>query len=469
MKYLILLLGSIIPFSISQVNAQTQNQFQYNFELGSTVSSSKLPPFWLLSNQYGMLAPHQFNSWLRTGFKAKFREAKPVNFSLGMEGINSYSQRNNLYLQQVFAKVNIGFVRLQGGLIEEKFGNQDSVLSSGGLLWSGNARPMPKITFLVPKYTSIPFTKGYFEFKGGISHGWFGKSSFIDKAWLHHKYFYFQFGGKLPFHMHYGFHHFAQWGGVSRDSTFGKLPSSWDDYKKVFVADHGSNDAPSMESHNRLGNHLGTRNFGMDYAFKKWTIQLYWQNIFEDGSGLAYRNIRDGLWGISLKFTKENPLVKRLVLEYILTTDQSGEVDYTTINGVQYILGGNDNYFNHTIYAYGWSYRNMTIGTPLITSPAILKGEKRDYIRNNKIKAIHAGINGNFQTINYTILYTYSVNYGTNFYPFSKQLEQHATLLNIRVPDLLPYKFLLSLALGLDLGNLYGNSFGGEIRIGKSF
>ncbi|NJO69306.1 MAG: capsule assembly Wzi family protein [Bacteroidetes bacterium] len=137
----------------------------------------------------------------------------------------------------------------------------------------------------------------------------------------------------------------------------------------MFVADNGEQDAPAGESHNKLGNHLGTRNFGLDYRFKKLTVKLYWQNIFEDGSGLAYRNIKDGLWGISIKLNKE-ALIRSLNFEYIHTTDQSGPIDMVKIDGVWQFFGGNDNYFNNYLYTNGWAYKEMTLGTPLFTSPA---------------------------------------------------------------------------------------------------
>jgi len=50
---------------------------------------------------------------------------------------------------------------------------------------------------------------------------------------------------------------------------------------------------PWAEWFNALGNHIGSRNFGLEVESKKHKISLYWQNIFEDGSGKAYRNIKD--------------------------------------------------------------------------------------------------------------------------------------------------------------------------------
>jgi hypothetical protein len=38
-------------------------------------------------------------------------------------------------------------------------------LSSGSLLYSGNARPIPKVA-VSSDYIPVPFTKGYIEYKG---------------------------------------------------------------------------------------------------------------------------------------------------------------------------------------------------------------------------------------------------------------------------------------------------------------
>ncbi|NJO69307.1 MAG: capsule assembly Wzi family protein [Bacteroidetes bacterium] len=181
------------------------------------------------------MTPDKFNSWIKAGAEGKLWDKKLTGFTYGIDIVNRYSSKNLLYLHQGYGKLRVGFMTLQGGLIEERFGNQDSTLSSGGLLWSGNARPMPKVTLLVPKYTAVPFSKGYLEFMGGMSHGWFGKNQFVNGAYLHHKYFYVQAGGKLPVHIHYGLHHFAQWGGVSKDSRIGKLPSGWGNFKKCLL------------------------------------------------------------------------------------------------------------------------------------------------------------------------------------------------------------------------------------------
>ena len=151
------------------------------------------------------------------------------------------------------------------------YGDQLNDLSSGNLLWSGNSRPMPKINIRVPEYTAIPFTKGYIEFKGNLAHGWFENDRYVKNVYMHHKSLILRGGGQLPVKGHYGLHHYAQWGGESSDPEIGILPSGFDDYIWIFQAKmQAPDDAPISERINRLGNHLGSRDIGLDFTFKKY-------------------------------------------------------------------------------------------------------------------------------------------------------------------------------------------------------
>lgn len=206
----------------------------YSIETGAITSAGKQTPFLLISNQYGLVTTDKFNGWIRLGLKTNLSAERNIDYDYGLDIIDRQDGSNNkLYLHQAFVRLKFYFVNFQAGAMEEKFGNQDSSLSSGGLLWSGNARPMPKVSIMVPEYTPVPFTRGYLEFKGGISQGWFGDNQFVEDSWLHHKYFYLQVGGRLPVHLRYGFHHFAQLGGESTDPAIGKMPMSFNDFISV--------------------------------------------------------------------------------------------------------------------------------------------------------------------------------------------------------------------------------------------
>jgi hypothetical protein len=467
---------SVVSVVASDSFSQVIKKPDYVLETGSVFSASTQTPFWLLSNQYGLLTPNKFNGWIKAGVHTSLSEKK-IDYDYGVDLVNRYSNKNEFYIHQAYLRLKLYFVNIQAGSIEETFGNQDSSLSSGGLLWSGNARPMPKLSVLVPNYTKIPFTFGLLEFKAGISHGWFGDEPFVNNVWLHHKFAYIQLGGKLPVHVHFGFHHFAQWAGKTEDGV--QLPNKWDDFIKVFFAKGGGDGSPESDSLNALGNHIGSRNFGVDVELNKVKMGLYWQTIFEDGSGKAYRNIKDGLWGFYLHTKDKSKFINGFVYEFINTTDQSGPAhEVWTLDGVEYNypipggeyheLGGNDNYFNNGIYHFGWTYKNMTIGTPFITSPIIPIEGTSENIRNNKVTGHHFGIEGNIKDYPYKILYTYYLNFGTNSSPFIPDKHQHSILLQTSISNKLPWKIDLSLQGGIDFGNMYGNNIGILVSIIKT-
>jgi len=438
-------------------------------ETGAIASVGKQTPFWLMSNQYGLITPDKYNAYIRLGLRTNISADRKIDYDYGFDVIDRQSNRaNKLYLHQAYARLKLYFVNIQAGVMEEKFGNQDSSLSSGGLLWSGNARPMPKVTILVPEFTAVPFTGGYLEFKGGLSHGWFGDNQFVKDSWLHHKFGYLQFGGRLPVHISYGFHHFAQWGGESTDPAIGKMPQSFNDFLRMVVAENGDKNKIDFEHLNALGNHLGSHNFGLDVDFSKFETGVYWQTIFEDSSGREFRNIKDGLWGIYFHSKDRNRLINGLVYEFINTTDQSGPIDSYSDNEEIWPIG-NDNYFNNGIYRFGWTYHNMVIGTPLITSPSVLKIPESGYehIWNNKVICHHLGVEGKYRILQYKLYATYSLNYGTNAYPYKPAIPQYSFMLQMQIADKLPWGINTSLALGIDHGKLYGNNAGFRLSLSK--
>jgi hypothetical protein len=448
----------------------------YSLETGASFSTGTQTPFWLLSNQYGLLTPDKFNGWVKAGVHRSLSK-KNIDYDYKFELINRYSNKNELYVHQAYLRLKLYFVNIQAGSMEETFGNQDSSLSSGGLLWSGNAKPMPKVSIMVPNYTKVPFTFGLLEFKGGISHGWFGDEHVVNNSWLHHKFGYIQFGGTLPVHVHFGFHHFAQWGGKTTDGL--QLPNSLKDFAKVFLAKGGGRGAPEADSLNSLGNHIGSRNFGIDADLHNFKMGLYWQTIFEDGSGKAYNNIKDGLWGFYLHTKDKNKLINGIVYEFINTTDQSGSIPelwildgvaytYPIPGGEYYQTGGNDNYFNNGIYQFGWTYKYMTLGTPFITSPIIAVDGQGEYMRNNKVTGHHFGIEGIIKSISYNIFYTYYQNFGTNTSSFHPKKPQHSILIQTYISNKLPWGLDLSLKAGFDVGKMYGNNLGLQISLIKT-
>jgi hypothetical protein len=445
----------------SQIDFDTLNYF---IESGLAVSAGEKIPFWLLSNKYGTIAPLSPNFRIRTGIFGSFEISRDLMLLYGADIIDRFGTRNEFFLQQAYAGIKFGPVTIKAGKSEEYFGNHDQRLSSGGLIWSGNSRPLPQVSASIAEYVNVPFTKGYAEIRGGISHGWFEDNQFISGVWMHHKYIFLRLGGTLPVHIEYGMQHFAQWGGKSTNPDYGDLPDDFRTFLKVFLAKGGGDNAPEAESANKIGNHIGSHNFAIDFTGKALSLKFYWQTIFEDASGIRFKNIKDGLWGLKIS-PVPGKYVSGILVEFVNTTDQSGRFHEHYEDSVLVIDGGNDNYFGHFIYKPGWAYKGMTIGTPLITSPAL--SDYNNWPVNNKINAFHIGIEGSIKNIGYRIFYTFSKNFGTNVAAYPGSQIQNSILMESTINDFMPWGISTTVAIAFDTGELFEDNVGFSVAFKK--
>lgn len=456
----IFILIFIFPFIL-----QAQNDtIKYNVNWIGLASSGTYAPFWLQSNQFGKISSKPFSMDLFAGIEKDFNSTNN-KFQYAFKAnllVQTDQQKTSVCFHELYAKAHYLVFDLTVGAKEEILGNQDSTLSSGGLLFSENSRPMPKITIGIEHFTPVPFTHGYLEIKGALTHGWFTDNIFAKGELLHHKYLYARIGGKLPVHFQYGLDHVVQWGGIL--PYFGQQPQSFKDYIGIFLGKSGGSDANVSDQINALGNHIISQSMRLDIDIKDFKIGAYWQDLNEDGPIRpiwSSMTVRDGLWGISIRNNKF-PIIKGILYEYINTTDQSGP--YHDRDGL--IYGGNDNYFNNGIYQSGWSFFSRTIGTPLITSPLYNSNGNVD-LQNNRVQAHHFGIEGNITGYNFKVLGTFSKNYGT-YYVSLPDIKNTSLLfqVNKQFPKLMNIN--LSCSVGADFGNLFGNSVGCVISVKKT-
>lgn len=352
------------------------------------------------------------------------------------------------YFSLLYAHARLYIIDITAGIKPEYFGAGDPELSSGHLLFSGNAHPVPRISIGLERWTPFPGLFGYLEIKGGLTHGWMADNSEIVKGTLlHHKYLGGRIGGKLPVNLSYEFHHVAQWGGYS--SVYGDLGNNFAAFKAAFLVRSGGTFA--HDQLNAQGNHIGFQQLALDVKGDDWKVSAYWQVMQEDGPitlmGLTM-NSPDGLWGISATQNRW-PFIQGVTYEFLNTTDQSGP--FHDRDGVVY--GGGDNYYNNSIYTQGWRYFGRNIGSPLLTST------------NTRVMAHHIGIRGDIYGFKYRMLINHADNYGQ--YKAPNRSRNTAVLLDVRkhVPQAWGLDF--GVALGADFGTQYGNRFGAQITISK--
>lgn len=455
---LILIAGSTgFVFSQSSIRRTA-----YRLELAGSSSSDDKSAFWLQNNQNGTVA-FQPNS---VGFSAALFKAADTNtriFDYGFKVDSRLQIADNLriFFPEIYLNARLKMFELKVGRSIELFGNQDSILSAGGLLFSQNALPIPSVSAGMPQFTTVPYTFNLLEIKGAIIHGYFTDNIAAKNMLLHHKFGYVRAGGRFPVNIQYGLHHVAQWGGFVPE--LGQQPVGLDNFLKIFLVKSGGDDALVTDQINRLGNHIISQNLKVELDLPVFQVDAYWQNIAEDGPVrfiTKTMNVNDGLWGLALK-SDRFPAVKRILYEYLNTTDQSGP--YHDKDGIVY--GGGDSYFLNGVYQTGWTYFSRTIGTPFITSPAY---SGTFQTKNNRVQVHHFGINGEIKAVNYKMLLSFSKNYGTYGQPISPMKNGNMFLLEMsrKFPSLSNVEAAVSLAA--DRGSMYGNNTGFMIRLVKT-
>lgn len=352
------------------------------------------------------------------------------------------------YFSELYAHVRLYIVDITAGIHPMRFDAGDSELSSGNLIFSPNAHPIPRISIGFERWTPIPGLFGYLELKGGLTHGWLDDHSEVMKGTLlHHKHIGMRGGGKLPVNISYEFHHVAQWGGYS--TVYGDLGNNWNAYWNAVMVRSGGTMA--NDQINAQGNHIGFQQLALDVKGKGWKVSAYWQTLSEDGPiRFLWRSMdaKDGLWGVSATQNRW-PFIQGVTYEFLHTTDQHGP--FHDKDGI--IYGGADGYYGNSIYTQGWSYFGRIIGSPLLS------------LTNNRVMAHHVGIKGDIYGFRYRAMVNYADNYGR--YGSPKRTHNTAFLLEVKkiVPQAWNLEFGVSLAG--DFGDQYGNCFGAMVTIRK--
>jgi len=458
--YIILILSLSFFFLVSAQN----NTIKYEVGFTGVSSTGDYSPFWLQSDNDGQISSSSSSANVNWGVSKDF-DRRPRAFDYGFKAnllVQTYDNKTRVYFHEAYLKARFLVIDMILGARKEYLGTQDSSLSCGGFLFSRNARPIPKLTVGIEHFTAVPFTRGYLEVKGAVSHGWFTDNIAVTNLLLHHKYIYFRAGGSLPFHFQYGVDHVAQWGGNVLGN--GQQPSSLSDYLRIVMGSSGGSSALETDQINALGNHVISQSMKVDYSLSGFTISGYWQNISEDSPKFMTNSMNkpDGLWGVTLRNTTF-PIIKGLLYEYMNSTDQSGP--FHDRDGIVY--GGMDSYFNNGVYQNGWSYFSRTIGTPFISSPIYNKNGGVGVV-NNRVQVHHFGLEGDVEGYRYKALCSLSKNYGSYGSPYPEMIRNTSMLLEIKkqFPKLLNIE--LGCSLGADTGKLYGNSVGCLLSIRKT-
>jgi hypothetical protein len=468
---------------LSQTGNQPYGSTNFSIEAFGSAATGEHTPFWIVGNRYGTAPLNAGNGYLRMGTFHTRPLGKNMRWDAGVDVIASTPRYRNVYIRQLYAGIGYKCFSLTVGSRENYASLWDRNLSSGDLVQSANARPIPEINISVPRFTSVPGTKGVLQFRGDFAAGRSFDTEYlkqlknkrvhyIENVLWHHKSLHLRLldpHSGFPLTATVGVRHHAQWGGTSTNPKEGIQPHSLKDFMRVITGSSGGDDASISAQVNVLGNHYGSYDIKLGYLDPSVDIHLYKQHLFDDASGMELFNLPDGLYGIQVNISNF-PLVSGIVFEYIYTKNQSGPAHYLWFDHSVYpgYGGGRDEYYNNEEYTTGVSYFNRSIGSPLITSPEYNKNGSIGF-KNNRIRAWHIGLNGYLsrQTA-YRILMTKSEGWGTMNMPFLKKTNDFLCAVKISYCHPQLEGWLFSGEIGFDQGALYGDNLGVAISVSKT-
>lgn len=473
MKYRMLFLGMFILFALF-AHAQQTSETKIGVDFFGAFGSGKHTPFWLTSNTFGKVPITMSNGFASARLLHKQRLSNYFSWSSGFEGVSVTPRYRHFYIQQLYLEASYKCFSLNVGSRERYFSLLDKDLSSGDMVQSSNARPIPEINVSIPQFTVLPKSKGWLQLRGdfAVARSFdtdylkdfsIPRGNYIKNVLWHHKSLDLRIHdthGTFPLSAIIGVHHWAQWGGSSTNPRLGRQPQGLGDFVRIVFGREGGKNAPLADQVNVLGNHYGMYDMQLSFEKNDWKLTAYHQHYYEDKSGMLFINGQDGLWGLQIDLPKNIGWLNKVVIEKLETRDQSGpfhfiHIDYSLHHGPG---GGSDDYYNNQEYTTGASYFNRSIGSPLIPSPEYNQDGIVGYL-NNRVSDWHIGLNGGISNISYRMLATTMNTWGTHKRPFLNKKRDFSALLDVSYhhPRLEGWNFKVSLAG--DKGSLFGDNF----------
>ena len=463
----------------------SQTKLTYNIDILGVASDGKYSPFWLSANRYGLSSVKSDWGYLRAAIKGTSLLKGNWRFDYAVDVVGGHNTASNFFMQQFYVDVSWRWLRFSFGKKEREGEFKDIFLSTGSLVESGNASPIPQIRIEIPEYKDFFSTNGWFGLRGHIAYGWFSDGDW-QKDWVaygkrfaknvlyHSKSVFWKLGKEEVFPLTYE-------GGVQVSSQFGgtvynyqniegndvSIPARFKDFIDVFFFRGGSEETPKMEQVNVLGNHVGSYHLSLKYSTDNWSLRGYYEHMFEDHSGMfwEYGLWKDCLLGVELE-TKRKCLNK-IVFEYFNSREQAGPINHDSTDDIPDQISGADQYYNNFTYPC-WQQYGMVIGSPLITS-CVYNEDKNLIIYNNRVETFHFGFMGGLlDDMNYRILLTKSYNWGTYTNPFIDIQKNVSGLFELAYLPKWAKGFGVSLSFAFDEGELYGNNRGFVLGIRKS-
>lgn len=505
----LLIIGSLLT-----VQAQERSLFDsltYRAELQGTVSGGDHNPLWLHSNKYGLSSLKNTNGYLRGAIERPLSldNGRKWGIGYGLDVAVAAGFTSKLIVQQAFVEARWLKGALTVGAKEYPMELKNQELSSGAQTFGINARPIPQVRLALPDYWIIPHTKNWLAFKGHIAYGkttddkW--QKEFTDQ---HHQYTedmlnhskagYLKIGNPedVLFSVELGAEFATQFGGTCyrfhSDGTPDDVVHQEGGIKGMLRAlIPGGKDTVDDDYTGGAGNSLGSWLARFNFDTDEWGFSFYADHFFEDHSSMFFMDydgygegpewnvkkkrryflyaLKDIQLGVEIRFV-DAPWLNNILFEYFYSKYQSGPVYHDHDEVVSDHIGGQDNFYNHSLYT-GWQHWGQVIGNPLYLSP-LYNSDQSIEVKNNRSNAFHIGFSGDpIPGLHYRFLGTYLKGFGTYDTPYSDPRKTFSMLAEASYSFANTSKYSgwsLRGALGMDFGKLLGNNYGVQLTIAKN-
>ena len=485
-----------------------QYSMDYAVSMAGNVGNGTFAPYYLSANKHGLVT-HSKSGYLRAALSRDLDRSKRFSYEFGVDLIGRLSSTSPVayytdgqmterrpgvsafLIQQLYAGIKYRMIFISAGSRELTDPVVNFELSSGGLIWSGNARPIPQVRAGFIDFVDIPLTKGWVQIKGDLAYGKFMDNNYLKThynyynhfittgALYHHKSISFRSNPHKPFVVTIGAELAAQFGGtkriyqngVLRDDLTSKSPTRFRDFLQVLVPTSGDGSTNVGDQAYYYGNHVGQWNLSAEYTFKdKSSIRGYFEWYYDVASGMGKLNGWDGLWGLEYRSGRQNWL-SNVVVEYIDFTNQGGPLNWCPTDFENPILTtdatGFDNYYNNYFYN-GWTHFGLSNGTAMAKSTLYNTDGYLRY-KHNRMRGIHVGALGYISPEwRYKVLASYRTSWGSLELPLADTEHDLSGLLECHYTPAKLAGWTFSLSLAGDLGKLYGDQWGVAIGIKKS-
>lgn len=492
-KTLVIILLLVTAVAQGQIKRLGEN-VHYNATLQGTAGSSGTAPFWFTNNRYGLGTTEPNSGLLRAGIgrDAEADSTRKWRIGYGLELVGAVNHDSYFVVQQAFADFQFKAIRLSVGQKERQIELKNNRLSSGDLVLSNNARPIPQVRLELPDFWTIPRTKGWLHLKAHIAFGIHTDNGWQDdftagttnlrthNSLYHSKAGFLKIGNpeKFPLSITGGLVMAAQFGGEvwnlqdrpdnTSTTTFQshqKLPHGLKAFWHAFIP--GGGDSNDGGYSNAEGNQIGSWHLRLEYHGKGWGAAVYAEHLFEDHSQMFWQYPwKDMLYGGEVRFHK-NPVVSTLVYEHLRTTDQSGPIYHDKTTNFPGAIYGQDDYYNNHVYG-AWQHAGFSVGNALLPSPIYNKDGVISFM-DNRIKAHHIGLEGNpTKEVVYRILYTHEKSLGAYFKAHTDPVKADFLMIEATYAPRQVKGLSVGAAYGQNWGKLLGNSKGAMLTISYS-